>query len=92
MVEWNDTARDVPGLTLAELFESQVARTPEAPAVVFGDESLSFAEVDERANRLAHVLIDTSVGYGLRDADGWQRGHSARTGARRPVTAAARRD
>ncbi|HEX6355903.1 non-ribosomal peptide synthase/polyketide synthase [Actinophytocola sp.] len=62
VLAWNDTARDVPALNLPELFEAQVARTPEAPAVVFDGGSLSFAELDARANRLAHVLIGRGVG------------------------------
>src|SRR5580700_5329752 len=58
--EWNDTARDVPEATLAELFEQQAARTPAALAVVCGDLALSYAELDERAGRLAGHL--TSLG------------------------------
>ncbi|HMD24033.1 MAG TPA: hypothetical protein VKH61_08025, partial [Streptosporangiaceae bacterium] len=54
---WNDTARDLPGVTLAELFEVQAARTPGALAVECGDGALSYAELDERANRLARYLV-----------------------------------
>ena len=50
---WNDTERPVPGVTLAGLFEAQVARSPEASAVVCGDTVLSYAELDAAASRLA---------------------------------------
>ncbi|MGW0870630.1 non-ribosomal peptide synthase/polyketide synthase [Streptomyces sp. NPDC002740] len=56
LTEWNDTARPVPGLTLPELFRAQVARTPEATAVVFEDTALTYAELDLRVERLAHTL------------------------------------
>jgi nonribosomal peptide synthetase DhbF len=59
---WNDTARDVPQLTLPELVEAQVAREPQALAVTCGDVALSYAELDERAGRLAGHL--TSLGAG----------------------------
>ena len=59
---WNDTGRDVPEVTLPELFEAQVARTPGALAVACGDVVLSYAELDERAGRLAGHL--TSLGAG----------------------------
>ncbi|MGW1031999.1 amino acid adenylation domain-containing protein [Streptomyces antibioticus] len=54
--EWNDTARDVPPLTWPELFARQVAAFPNHPAVQDGAETLSYAELDLRANRLAHLL------------------------------------
>jgi len=60
--EWNDTAMPVPDATLPELFEAQVERTPDAIAVVFEDESLTYAELNARANRLAHYLIGLGVG------------------------------
>ncbi|MET8545967.1 amino acid adenylation domain-containing protein, partial [Kitasatospora sp. NPDC004799] len=63
---WNDTARELPATTLPGLFEAQAARTPEATAVVFGSgaarEVLSYAELNERANRLAHLLVAEGVG------------------------------
>ncbi|MFG3165502.1 amino acid adenylation domain-containing protein, partial [Streptomyces sp. NPDC048232] len=59
---WNDTATRVSDTTLAQLFAEQVARDPGAVAVVCGDERLSYAELDERANRLAKVLARRGVG------------------------------
>ncbi|WP_416987067.1 AMP-binding protein, partial [Streptomyces sp. T028] len=60
--EWNDTGVVVPGVTLPELFEAQVVRTPGAVAVVCGDERVTYAELDERASRLAGVLAARGVG------------------------------
>ena len=56
LTDWNDTARTVPDLTLPELFRAQVARTPEATAVVFEDTALTYAELDLRVEKLAHTL------------------------------------
>ena len=53
--EFNATARPLPGATVPELFEAQVARTPEALALLCGEERrLSYGELNARANRLAH--------------------------------------
>ena len=60
--EWNATARAVPGATLPELFAAQVARTPDADAVVFEDERLSYGELDARSSQLAHHLRALGVG------------------------------
>ncbi|KAF9210229.1 hypothetical protein BGZ59_009710, partial [Podila verticillata] len=60
--EWNATQEDYPAdLCLHHLFEQQVERTPEAIAVVYEDQSLTYAEVNTRANCLAHRLIGLGV-------------------------------
>jgi amino acid adenylation domain-containing protein/non-ribosomal peptide synthase protein (TIGR01720 family) len=62
VVEWNDTERDLPTTTLPELFEAQVARTPDSVAVVFEGAKLTYAELNEHANRLARLLIERGAG------------------------------
>ncbi|WUO35196.1 amino acid adenylation domain-containing protein [Streptomyces sp. NBC_00286] len=60
--EWNDTEHDVPARTWPELFAEQVRLRPDAVALVFEDTQLTYAEVDERANRLAHALLARGAG------------------------------
>ena len=57
LVEWNNTAADFPrDNCVHELFAAQAAATPDSVAVVFGDESLTYQELNWRANQLAHHL------------------------------------
>ncbi|MGW2174752.1 amino acid adenylation domain-containing protein [Streptomyces sp. NPDC001705] len=60
--EVNDTAEPTLRAGLVEEVRRQAEATPEAPAVIAEDESLTFAELDARANRLAHWLIDRGAG------------------------------
>ena len=61
--EWNATGADYPAkATIHGLFEAQAARTPDAVAVVFAGESVTYAELNVRANRLARRLVDLGVG------------------------------
>jgi amino acid adenylation domain-containing protein/non-ribosomal peptide synthase protein (TIGR01720 family) len=53
---WNDTARPTAAMLLPQLFAQQVAQSPHAVAVACGDKSLSYAQLDARANQLAHHL------------------------------------
>src|SRR5438445_4253642 len=60
---WNETKAEFPsGKCVHELFEEQVARTPQAVAVIYEEERLSYGELNERANRLAWRLRDLGVG------------------------------
>ncbi|MEJ8324867.1 AMP-binding protein, partial [Kosakonia sacchari] len=62
LVAFNATRADVPAEGLIHrLFEAQVARTPEAEAVVCGDSTLSYDALNRRANRLAHRLMALGV-------------------------------
>ncbi|OPF80196.1 non-ribosomal peptide synthetase [Streptomyces antioxidans] len=64
LVEWNATARQVPGATWAELVEAAADRRPDATAVDSPGLRLTYAELDCWANRLAHHLIGRGVGPG----------------------------
>ncbi|MCF2133805.1 MULTISPECIES: non-ribosomal peptide synthetase [Mycetohabitans] len=62
LVEWNATKQDYPShWCVHQLFEAQVERTPEAPALVFEAQTLSYAQLNAQANRLAHQLIELGV-------------------------------
>ncbi|MCB5183479.1 non-ribosomal peptide synthetase, partial [Streptomyces antimicrobicus] len=62
LTEWNDTAREVPARTFPALVEEQTRRTPDRTAVAYDGGSLSYAELADRSNRLAHWLISHGVG------------------------------
>ncbi|SDX08991.1 non-ribosomal peptide synthase domain TIGR01720/amino acid adenylation domain-containing protein [Marininema mesophilum] len=63
LVEWNDTTVAYPqALTIHELFEEQAMSRPEAIAVVYEDQQLTYRELNERANQLAHYLQKQGVG------------------------------
>lgn len=62
LVDWNATEAPLPETCVHRLFEDQVERTPEATAVVFEDQQLTYAELNARANQLAHRLIALGVG------------------------------
>jgi natural product biosynthesis luciferase-like monooxygenase protein/amino acid adenylation domain-containing protein len=67
--EWNATRADFNAeACVHELIEAQVARTPEAVALVFEDKSLTYRELDTRANRLARHLRSLGVGPDTRVA------------------------
>src|SRR5438477_8679641 len=63
LVEWNATYAGYPGdKCIHQLFEMQVKRTPEAVAVVFEDQQLTYRDLNRRANQLAHHLQKLGVG------------------------------
>ncbi|HEV3468924.1 MAG TPA: amino acid adenylation domain-containing protein [Pyrinomonadaceae bacterium] len=64
--EWNDTATPYPRRSVKELFEAQAERRADEPAVVFGEERLTYGELNRRANRLAHHLSRRGVGPEVR--------------------------
>jgi amino acid adenylation domain-containing protein len=66
LVEWNDTHAAYPEeACIHQLFEAQVARTPQAVALVCGPEYLTYHQLNERANRLAHYLQRLGLGPDL---------------------------
>ena len=63
LVDWNSTTANFErDACLHQLFETQAARTPEATALIYADTELSFRELNERSNQLAHYLRGIGVG------------------------------
>ncbi|HEX5707564.1 MAG TPA: condensation domain-containing protein, partial [Pyrinomonadaceae bacterium] len=63
LVRWNDTRADYPpDVCVHELFEAHAQETPDAEALVFDEERVSYAELDGRANKLARHLRGLGVG------------------------------
>ena len=67
LCEWNDTAREYPrNLCVHQLFERQAVRRSQAVAVEFGEEKMTYAELNEQANHLANYLRSNGVSVGQR--------------------------
>jgi nonribosomal peptide synthetase DhbF len=62
IVDFNNTYKILPSSTVPDLFAAQVEKTPDAIAVVFEDEEVSYRELDRRSNQLAHYLISQNIG------------------------------
>ncbi len=62
LVDWNDTACEIPAATLPALFEAQVKRRPDATALVFEGNTLNYSQLNTQANRLAHYLVGKGIG------------------------------
>nr|WP_315788442.1 amino acid adenylation domain-containing protein [Fischerella sp. JS2] len=60
-LEWNNTEVEYPNSCIHQLFSAQVERTPDAVAVVFADQKLTYAQLNQRANQLAHYLQKLDV-------------------------------
>ncbi|HEY9331242.1 MAG TPA: amino acid adenylation domain-containing protein [Streptomyces sp.] len=72
---WNDTHAVVPWRSLPQLFEDQVARTPDATAVIDGERRISYAELNAAANRMARDLLARRIGPEDRVAVALPRSH-----------------
>lgn len=59
--KWNDTKTTIDLSCVHQQFETQAARTPEKTAVIFENESLTYAQLNARANRVAHILVEMGV-------------------------------
>ncbi|WP_371478781.1 amino acid adenylation domain-containing protein [Kitasatospora sp. NBC_00315] len=65
LIDWNDTAAEYDSArTVHEVFEERVTAAPEATALVFEETSVSYRELNARANRLARHLVERGVGRG----------------------------
>ena len=61
---WNTNPADVPPTPVHRMVEDQVTATPDAVALVCGADSLTYADLNARANRVAHLLRDRGIGVG----------------------------
>lgn len=62
LIEWNDTQQEYPkDKTIHQLFEEQVTKTPDNIAVIFGDQQLTYQDLNAKANQLAHHLKERGI-------------------------------
>jgi surfactin family lipopeptide synthetase C len=61
LLDGNGTAKDIPDRSIHELIAQQAQQTPHATAIVFGEETLSYAELNAKANQIAHYLHQLGV-------------------------------
>ncbi|HIK08629.1 MAG TPA: amino acid adenylation domain-containing protein, partial [Trichormus sp. M33_DOE_039] len=61
LTAWNDTFTEIPNCSVYELFSKQVAKTPDKIAVIFGDQSLTYQQLEQEANHLATYLQNLGV-------------------------------
>jgi amino acid adenylation domain-containing protein/FkbH-like protein len=65
LIEWNNTSREYPiNKCIHQLFEKQVERVPDQIAAIFEQRKLTYREVNQKANQLAHLLKEKGVGKG----------------------------
>ena len=70
LVDWNETSQKFPtGQSMHQLFEEQVTRTPEATALVWQEQRLTYRELNERANRIAQLEAEKAAAEAARRAD-----------------------
>jgi natural product biosynthesis luciferase-like monooxygenase protein len=62
LVEWNDTKAQIPGTSIHEEFEAQAGKTPDATALVFEEQQITYRELNRRADLLANQLGELGVG------------------------------
>jgi amino acid adenylation domain-containing protein len=62
LVEWNDTRAEFPQTCFQQMFEEQVLRSPDRVAVIYQERSLTYSQLNQSANRLAHCLRSLGVG------------------------------
>jgi amino acid adenylation domain-containing protein len=62
LYDWNETSEKFPDVCVHQLFEQQVVRNPDAVAVVFQDRQLTYRELNQRSNQVAHYLRKRGVG------------------------------
>jgi natural product biosynthesis luciferase-like monooxygenase protein len=62
LLEWNDTAAEIPDASIHELFESQARKTPEAVALIFEEQQITYQELNRRADLVASKLRELGVG------------------------------
>lgn len=62
LIDWNNTAKDFPrDKTVHQFFEEQVLKTPDNIALIFGEQQLTYRQLNEKANQLAHYLRKRGV-------------------------------